>query len=164
MKALAIVASLLIASPALAQDTADFTAADADLMTACLANLSDADNPQDLPKQTQCIGAATDMCMETEEDGYTTIGMVACMSRETAWWDNQLNASYESLQQTLDAELFTTLQKAQRAWIAYRDQSCSFEYDFWGDGSMRNIAHASCMRDETARRAETLSGYLNPEG
>ncbi|WP_417584198.1 lysozyme inhibitor LprI family protein [Pelagibacterium sp.] len=168
MKALAIIASMLIALPATAQDTTSFTTADAELMTGCIAELSDPkraeENPDAVRQASQCIGAASNVCMDTEDGGYTTIGMVECMARETDWWDSQLNTSYASLGETLEADLFTTLQHAQRAWIAYRDQSCGFEYDRWGNGSMRTIAHASCMLDETARRAQTLSGYLNPEG
>ncbi len=168
MKPLAIAAILLIALPATAQDATTFTTADADLMTGCIAELSDpkraAENPQEVRRQAQCVGAASNVCMDTEEDGYTTIGMVECMARETAWWDSQLNANYTMLQQTLETDLFSTLQQAQRTWITYRDQSCGFEYDMWGNGSMRSIAHASCILDETARRAETLSNYLNPEG
>jgi uncharacterized protein YecT (DUF1311 family) len=159
MKALTIAVFMLVALPATAQDTTTFTTADADLMTACLADLSDPSS-----KQTDCIGAASNVCMDTEEGGYSTIGMVQCTARETDWWDSRLNTSYTKLGETLDADLFTTLQQAQRTWIAYRDQSCGFEYDFWGNGSMRSIAHASCMLDETARRAETLWRYLNPEG
>ena len=159
MKALTIAVLMLVALPATAQDSTTFTTADADLMTACLADLSDPSS-----KQTDCIGTASNVCMDTEEGGYSTIGMVQCTARETDWWDSRLNTSYTKLGETLDADLFTTLQQAQRTWIAYRDQSCGFEYDFWGNGSMRSIAHASCMLDETARRAETLWRYLNPEG
>ncbi|WP_339645636.1 lysozyme inhibitor LprI family protein [uncultured Pelagibacterium sp.] len=159
MKALTIAVFMLVALPATAQDTTTFTTADADLMTACLADLSDPSS-----KQTDCIGAVSNVCMDTEEGGYSTIGMVQCTARETDWWDSRLNTSYTKLGETLDADLFTTLQQAQRTWIAYRDQTCGFEYDFWGNGSMRSIAHASCMLDETARRAETLWRYLNPEG
>ncbi|AEQ52865.1 lysozyme inhibitor LprI family protein [Pelagibacterium halotolerans] len=164
MKALAIAVSMFIALPATAQDTVTFTTADADLMTVCLADLAEAESPEAVHRQTDCIGAASNVCMDTEEGGYSTVGMVECTARETDWWDSQLNASYTTLGETLDADLFATLQDAQRTWIAYRDQSCGFEYDFWGDGSMRSIAHASCMLEETARRAETLWRYLNPEG
>ncbi|WP_421950131.1 lysozyme inhibitor LprI family protein [Pelagibacterium sp.] len=162
MKALALAAALFVALPATAQDMATFTTEDAKLMTTCIEGLSDPD--REVRGQSQCVGTASNSCMETEDGGYTTIGMVDCMSRETDWWDSQLNASYSSLRETLDTNLFETLQDAQRSWIAYRDKSCGFEYDMWGDGSMRSIAHASCMLDETARRAETLWRYLNPEG
>ena len=168
MRALAIAASLLIALPAAAQDTMTFTAADAELMTACIADLSDpklaAENPQQVRSQTDCAGAASNTCMDTEEGGYTTVGMVECTARETDWWDSQLNANYSSLRENLDADLFTTLQQAQRSWLTYREQNCGFEYDMWGNGSMRSIAHASCMLHETASRAETLWRYLHPEG
>lgn len=168
MKALALAAAAaLVASPAAAQDTLTFTNADAELMVGCLAHLSDPkraeENPTEIRRQTECVGAASDICMDSEPEGYTTIGMVECMARETDWWDSQLNTSYSTLSETLEPELFATLQQAQRTWITFRDQSCGFEYDYWGNGSMRTIAHAGCMLEETARRAEALSNYLNPE-
>lgn len=168
MKPFAIAAALLLSTtlPAAAQDETTFTTEDAAQMTACIDGLSDSaqaetSDPQ-VRKQTECIGAASNQCMETEEGGYSTIGMVECMARETDWWDSQLNASYTSLSETLEAGLFETLQDAQRSWIDYRDQTCGFEYDLFGDGTMRSIAHAGCMLDETARRAEALAGYLMP--
>ena len=166
MRPFAIAAALFLSAtlPAAAQDETTFTTEDAALMTTCIESLSDqadASDPQ-IRKQTECVGVASNQCMETEEGGYSTMGMVACMARETDWWDSQLNASYTSLRETLEPGLFETLQQAQRSWIDYRDQTCGFEYDLWGDGSMRNIAHAGCMQDETARRAEALAGDLTP--
>lgn len=111
-----------------------------------------------------CVGVASSTCMESEPDGATTVGMVACTARETAWWDSQLNAHYSSLEVSLTAELATKLREAQRAWIAYRDAGCGFEYDLWSEGTIRSVVHAGCVLDETARRAQRLASYVDADG
>lgn len=158
MRAPTLLLLLLLASPAAAEEAPSYTPEDASLMTACIERLSDGDSGDTRP-QTECIGAASNACMENEEGGFTTVGMAACTARETAWWDSQLNAHYTSLEATLDADLFSALRDAQRAWIAYRDASCGFEYDLWSDGTIRSIVFAGCMLDLTARRAQTLARY-----
>lgn len=161
-----ILTALLIASlPAAAQDTPTFTPEDAELMTACIDGLGDPAlseaNPDEVRPQTNCIGAASNPCMENEEGGYSTIGMAECVGRETNWWDSQLNVHYASLEETLDADLFASLRDAQRSWLAYRDASCGFEYELWSEGTIRTLVYASCILDSTAQRAYALSGYVN---
>ncbi|WP_332711879.1 lysozyme inhibitor LprI family protein [Pelagibacterium mangrovi] len=161
-----ILTALLIASvPAAAQDTPTFTPEDAELMTACIDGLADPElskaNPDEVRPQTNCIGAASNPCMENEEGGYSTIGMAECVGRETNWWDSQLNVHYASLEETLDADLFASLRDAQRSWLAYRDASCGFEYELWSEGTIRTLVYAGCILDSTAQRAYALSGYVN---
>ena len=165
MRPLALVLTLIIAFPALAQEAPEFTARDAELMTACIddikAQYAAAAGPAPQRPLTECIGAASDICMDTEDGGSTTIGISACLGRETAWWDSQLNVHYASLEQTLDPDVFSSLRTAQRAWIGYRDAACAFAYDLWRGGSIRSTVHASCMLDETARRAAALARYAD---
>lgn len=151
---------VLSAAPALAEDVPTFTTEDARLMVSCL----DGSTVGEGENATDCVGVASRACMETEPDGATTVGMVACTARETAWWDSQLNAHYSSLEASLSADLATALREAQRAWIAYRDAGCGFEYDLWSEGTIRSVVHAGCLLDETARRAQRLAGYVDGEG
>ena len=149
---------VLSALPALAEDTPTFTTEDARLMILCLDGSTAGEGT------TDCVGVASSACMESEPEGATTVGMVACTARETAWWDSQLNAHYSSLETSLSADLATALREAQRAWIAYRDAGCGFEYDLWSEGTIRSVVHAGCLLDETARRAQRLAGYVDGEG
>lgn len=148
-----LLAALLALSAATAQETPTFTPGDAELMTACM------DGRAGDATAADCVGAASNACMENEEGGETTIGMARCAARETAWWDGQLNVHYASLEETLAPELFTALRDAQRSWIAYRDASCGFEYELWSEGTIRATILAGCMLDETAKRAQTLERY-----
>jgi uncharacterized protein YecT (DUF1311 family) len=151
MRHLLVLVPLVISAPVLA-DEHTFTQADDAAMSSCLDDLG-AGAPAD------CIGEASNFCQE-EPGGATTAGIGICLARETDWWDFQLNAHYESLEADLDAETFETLREAQRAWIDYRDANCAFAYKYWEEGSIRSVAHASCMLDETAHRALALEEVL----
>jgi uncharacterized protein YecT (DUF1311 family) len=156
---------LVAALPVTAQETPTFTQEDAELMTECIDGLGDPElaeaNPDEVRPQTNCVGAASNACMENEEGGYSTAGMADCVARETDWWDGQLNVHYTFLEETLNADLFASLREAQRSWIAYRDASCGFEYDLWSEGTIRTLIYAGCILDSTAQRAYALSGYVN---
>ena len=119
--------------------------------------------------RADCIGKMAEACMEAEEGGHTTLGMVSCTVAEARAWDAILNVEY---QQTLDdleamdtreavqfpdyAARADSLRDAQRAWIAFRDAECGLVYAMWGAGSMRNIASANCKLEMTAERALEL--------
>lgn len=116
-----------------------------------------------------CVGQTSTLCMDTEEGGYSTVGMMFCTLAEYHAWDAQLNATYQSTMAGLraedrqDADLFPefanraeALRTAQRAWIAFRDGECALAYAMWGSGSMRQIAGASCLLDMTATRTIEL--------
>lgn len=158
MRPATLLLTLLLAFPATAQEKPSFTPEDAEQMTACVADLSET-VPAGQNPPTDCVGAASNACMESEEDGTTTIGMTRCMARETAWWDGQLNVHYASLEETLAPELFATLRDAQRSWIDYRDASCGFEYELWSEGTIRSTVFAGCMMKLTAQRAQALERY-----
>ncbi len=112
-----------------------------------------------------CIGQGSAVCMDTEEGGYTTIGMMFCAWAEFEEWDRLLNREYASVMdgmRAIDAQeagLFPEfavraerLRDAQRAWIVMRDAECSLQYAMWGAGSMRQIAGATCKLQETGER------------
>ena len=161
MRKLILLSALLLALPVTAQEQTAFTPEDAEAMTACLDGVDTSEAGEGAGSPADCIGAASGQCMEGDENGSSTIVMVECLARETDWWDSQLNVHYSTLEETLEPELFDALRKAQRAWIAYRDESCGFEYELWSAGTIRQLVHASCMLDQTGRRAMTLDSYVN---
>ncbi len=167
MRALTIITCLalsLSAQTTLAQE-GGYEADDAKIMIKCLDGVAAALTGDEAPlgdaapRLEDCIGAAANICME-QPDGYTTVGMSACMARETAWWDEKLNADYAELRDTLDAEAFSALREAQRAWIGFREAECNFHYSYWRDGTIRSTFFSSCMLDLTARRAIGLETFL----
>ncbi len=134
-------------------------------VTDCLE--ASAENPR------SCIGKASSYCSENSIGGETTVGMVGCLDKELAFWDDLLNVTYKSLidkSQVIDREAkeygwtatpqVPALRKAQRAWIAFRDASCEYEYATWGGGTGGNPAYLSCMMTLTAEQALQLKTRL----
>ncbi|WP_424983558.1 lysozyme inhibitor LprI family protein [Maritalea sp. S77] len=149
-----------LTTPVLAQDN-QFTTADEIQMQNCWEAVTDLNMQGEEHSLSECIGAASNVCMEEEEGGMTTVGMASCIMRENSWWDSILNINYQNLKQILEPKQFEDLRDAQRKWIAYRDASCAFHYNYWGNGTMRSTAFAGCMLDTTARRASELSNILD---
>jgi uncharacterized protein YecT (DUF1311 family) len=120
---------------------------------------------------TDCIGTEAEICMALTEGGYSTYGMNACTDAELIWWDDRLNAAYQTLMpverardgQANDANRpsgATTLRDMQRAWIAYRDLSCTYTALGWFGGTGANTIYLGCLMDLTARQALTLEMAL----
>jgi uncharacterized protein YecT (DUF1311 family) len=154
MRALRLAALALLlaaATPAVAQS--GFTAADATALETCLAAAPE--TPAD------CIGAAAYACQGAGPEFQSTLGIVECLSRETAWWDARLNADYQTIRAAIDAESFAALRDAQRAWMGWRDAKCKFDYVYWREGTIRSVMYASCQLETTARRAQELADLVD---
>ena len=160
----ALILTLLLATPAAAQDGPGY---DAKLLPACLQGAGD--DPR------QCIGKASAACMALP-GGETTVGMVDCLSAETKDWDQLLNAAYRKVLRSAeagDADLKSlgsaaspaapSLQEAQRAWIKFRDASCRYAALQYQGGSLGGPAAGACMMELTAAQALRLDA-MDPEG
>ena len=87
--------------------------------------------------------------------GGVTFDMTDCIRGELVVQDRKLNEAYRALQKTLKKERRDQLTKAQRAWIAFRDANCDFQFDPEG-GSMARLNAEYCMLSTTAHRAKEL--------
>jgi len=91
-----------------------------------------------------------------------------CASREADWWDAMLNAEYQARRaeaRRFDADTGArplpsaeALRDMQRAWITFRDATCSFEASQWGGGTGANPAFLNCIMRMTAEQALYLRG------
>jgi len=155
--------ALFWAVPAQAQDLKF----DIGATTRCLAG---ADGPD---QKRACIGKAAEACMTDTPGGSSTYGMGGCLSAEAAWWDGELNTAYKALmkqEKTNDVNngagangplsAAKALRDAQRAWIAYRDATCAYEYAQWGGGTGGGPASVGCVMRMTGE--QTL--YLQTVG
>lgn len=132
MRALLALAALgaLVATPAFAVDDAKVEARYSPAFQACL------DSP----------------------DGASTMGMVQCIGTELAVQDAALNAAYRTLIVDMTPDQKTGLQKAQRAWIAFRDADCASRYSpDWG--SMSTLDANFCVLRRTTERTIELEGF-----
>jgi uncharacterized protein YecT (DUF1311 family) len=107
-----------------------------------------------------CIGVVATPCIGPDEGAKRDREIEDCLGREKLVWDQILNDSYRAMRDGLDDDQRVKLQEMQRAWIAMRDASCHFYYDFF-QGLMANPMIANCDNRETARRAIFLKGFAD---
>lgn len=151
-----------LATPVVAQEASTYTPADEIAIQQCIETVRDINanaKPGEQEDARTCIGQVSNDCQAEPGNG-STIGISQCNARETSWWDGYLNDNYAALQESLSVEAFAELKKAQRAWIAFRDAECQFQYARWGYGTMRSIGFSSCMLNQTAERALSLAELL----
>ena len=151
IRGLLVVLTALAVSPALAKDKPDARAAAA--IQDCVKSKSATGMGE------TCIGIVSGPCLDKAADP-STAGMVACVARERAVWDDILNETYNRLRAKLDDKQQQKLRDMQRAWIAARDATCGFYWDFY-QGTMASPMSAGCLNKETAERALFLLGFLN---
>ena len=105
-----------------------------------------------------CIGKVSGPCLD--KAGGVTSAMNECIAREHAVWDDILNETFRRLREKIDAKQQVKLREMQRAWLASREKTCTFFWDYY-QGTMASPMSADCMNKETARRALFLLGFLN---
>jgi uncharacterized protein YecT (DUF1311 family) len=107
----------------------------------------------------KCIGLISEPCSK-DEGSMNSSEVIACYDRERAVWDDILNESFRRLLGKLDADQVGKMREMQRAWIASRDKTCGFLYDYF-QGTMANPMIAACTSRETGRRALYLLGFAD---
>lgn len=103
-----------------------------------------------LPRDT------TEEC--NDKDG--TVALSSCYSEHADAWQKRLNAAYPVALKSVDGPQRKALQRAQSAWLKYRDATCKF-YNLV-PGSVHYIQGAYCMLDLTRSRALELEEYILP--
>ena len=119
----------------------------------------------------QCIGVGAEACYA--RSGGSNVEYGFCNGAERDDWDARLNTVYQALlvaQAETTAELreyrpdapdqVEMMRDMQRAWIAYRDAACEWEYVQWGGGTGGGPAHALCMGRLTAQQTLHLEQWL----
>jgi uncharacterized protein YecT (DUF1311 family) len=117
---------------------------------------SAAGSGQPMSAAEMCIARVSDPCLK---DAKSTADMNGCSDSEKAVWDNILNETYRQLREKLVGEQQEKLRDMQRAWIASRDKTCAFYWDYY-QGTMASPMAAACVNRETAQRAQFLVGFL----
>jgi uncharacterized protein YecT (DUF1311 family) len=93
-------------------------------------------------------------CMVKSEG--VTVNMLDCSADELRRQDALLNESYRKLMASAATPQREQLREAQRAWIKYRDSTCSLMQSFEGGGTLTAVIGSGCVLEETARRAKWL--------
>jgi uncharacterized protein YecT (DUF1311 family) len=129
---------------------------DSKVLQYCVKTAAPAGKPMEAAES--CIGTLSQPCLDADKTK-STAGVNACNERERAVWHEILNESYRRLRAKLDADQQGKLRYMQRAWIASRDATCNFYWDYY-QGTMASPMSASCVNQETAWRASFLLGLL----
>ena len=103
------------------------------------------------------IGAAAFALAEDAPEPHcdgNTYEIAECLKRQTAQWDERMNAAYqEALKDALPKQR-EQLRAAQRLWVQFRDSNCL--YYGLGEGTIARIEAGYCMKDLTQARAVEL--------
>jgi uncharacterized protein YecT (DUF1311 family) len=152
MRAVLVVAALMLSAAAFAQDKP--AAKDAAAIEKCIKTKTGRHWAWE-----RCIGIVSEPCAKNE-GSMPTSEVIACEDRERAVWDGVLNESYCRLREALDEEQKAKLQAMQRAWMASRDKNCGFLYDYF-QGTMANPIIAACLSRATGMQALYLRGFAD---
>ncbi|MGB3445310.1 MAG: lysozyme inhibitor LprI family protein [Xanthobacteraceae bacterium] len=90
----------------------------------------------------------------------STVDIEQCVGRLTKAWDQRLNAAYQKL--IKGNRNAYKMRIAQRLWVQFRNANC--RYYGAGDGTIRRLHFAECMRSATAHRALELEDLLKGPG
>jgi uncharacterized protein YecT (DUF1311 family) len=104
-----------------------------------------------------------DIAMDAAMDrNGSTAGMCEAIAEAHEKWEARLNTAWSKLKKKMPPEEFSVLQKAQRAWIAYRDlQIKSYEATYSKmDGTMWISISVSAVMNLTKERVRNLEGFL----
>lgn len=109
---------------------------------------------------TTTVYAATDCSNATDQ-----ATMTKCVNDQLAAADHKLNELYKTIEKRLadDHDTKKLLINAQRAWIAFRDNECTFAASGTDGGSIHPMMLAMCKTSLTEARNQQLSDYLQCE-
>lgn len=142
--------ALIVAGPLPARADAP-AAKDVATIGDCLAKQDKRRGSQEAD-EAACLMTVAKPCMGGDEAAASDRRKMDCLDRERLVWDKILNESYQTMMKALDPDQQAKLREMQRSWIATRDLTCAFWYDYF-QGTMANPMIAYCNNRETARRA-----------
>ncbi len=133
-------------------------------MIAAIIGLALAATPINGPHARAALGAVEERFYSAayhacSAKAQSTLAMTDCRAAEAGRWDKRLNAAYQADLKSFTAEDRAALQKAQRAWVAFRDANCAAYEDPTQWGSISRVNAADCLLSMTATRALELEDF-----
>lgn len=86
----------------------------------------------------------------------TTADEASCFAKASETADRNLNVFYARVRSVLSLEERNELLEAQRAWLKYRDLTCTAEYHLYGRGTGGPVTRLACLSAVTQERVNTL--------
>jgi uncharacterized protein YecT (DUF1311 family) len=94
------------------------------------------------------------------QDAGSTVETVECFDLAYESADHQLQLLYARIHKVLGPAEALALAQAGRAWVQYRDATCSAERSLYGDGTGGHPTYLACLAAETrSRNASLLRSY-----
>lgn len=94
----------------------------------------------------------------------TTYDTGQCLIKVRKEVENELDDTYKkALVGRPESDVRTSLEKAQEAWVAYRQANCDAEYATYKGGSMASNMSAICEIRLTRQRIQELNYIYLPE-
>jgi uncharacterized protein YecT (DUF1311 family) len=87
--------------------------------------------------------------------------LTQCASNSLKASDAKLNQTFRALQAKISKPGKDKLQKAQRAWLSWRDAQCDFDTSGSSGGSVHAMVLASCLDDLTKAQTKLLDSQLH---
>jgi uncharacterized protein YecT (DUF1311 family) len=103
---------------------------------------------------TSAAWAQDDKAIEGCHNLQSTPDIVDCLDKVNAQWDKRLNTAYQKALKSVDPAGVPALRAAERAWLEYRKQRCS--YLSAGPGTIGRVIGADCFVMMTKARAMEL--------
>ena len=108
-------------------------------------------------------GASVARAQECDRSDDSQQMMNICAGEDYQAADARLNAAYQNLISSDDADSKRLLQAAQRAWIAFRDAECAHTTAASAGGSIHAMEVSQCLTRLTNERIKQLDASANCE-
>ena len=109
--------------------------------------------------QLSLSGLPKDLAEGCNDKGGAT-ALSSCYSERADLWNERLRAAYAVAMRHVQGTQRDALERAQAAWLRYRNETCQF-YNL-DPGSIHFIQGAYCMLDLNRHRALELEEYVLP--
>jgi len=86
----------------------------------------------------------------------STAETVQCFYKAYQTADSDLNKLYGRIQKVLERGESTSLTRAERLWMEYRDSTCKAEYELYGGGTGGPPTRLACLAAQTRARQTSL--------
>lgn len=96
------------------------------------------------------------------DEADTTLDISQCYSQMLKVEEGKLKKTLLQAYDTSDW-VVDEIKLSQESWVSYKNSHCGAVYASYGRGTMRLIAHPSCLVDLTKqRRIELQNNFINP--
>lgn len=162
IRALSIVAALLLAAPVFAAvpvATPDNSLVEPALQQCILSATVQSEDSEGGPLITDCVSVGSAACQNAQSSHVSAV-VVRCDGEELAFWQALMTFETAQLQKSLKPAGLSALRSSQKAWLAWKDARCDFAGKSQNDPGLVATDVSFCQMETTALRAIDLMAAL----